>query len=221
MTARKLARGGALAGVLSVIVIFIGAGVHGGLPDTATEASVRSYVASANAVQTGIGNFVELFGNLPLLVFAAFLYSTVREAEATRRSWPALAALAGAVVYVGVTALGITAQQAMVEWGKAGANATTTLGFYIFTSESFVLSFEFVALFLAGIGVALLGARGPLRLLALSALAVAIVVFASGLIGAAVPGHGLAAIGFLLFLLWTLVWGVYLVIRPIPSSLQA
>jgi hypothetical protein len=136
------------------------------------------------------------------LVFAAFLYSTVRDFDRARPSWPAIAALAGAVGYVAVTAVGIAAQQAIVEWGKAGADAKTTLGLYIFDSDSFPLSFEFGALFLAGIGVALLGAVGLLRLLAFGALAVAIILFLSGLIGAASPGSGLSQIGFLLFLLW-------------------
>jgi hypothetical protein len=216
-----MARVGALAGVLSVAVTFIGSGVHGGLPNSATESDVRGYIASANPVQTGIGNFVELLGFLLFLVFAAFLYSTAREADRARPSWPAIAALAGAVAYVAVTAIGIAAQQAIVEWSKAGADAKTTLGLYIFDSDSFPLSYEFGALFLAGIGVALLGAVGFLRLLAFDALAVAIVLFLSGLIGAASPGSGLSQIGFLLFLLWTLIAGVYLVIRPSPSSPRA
>ena len=38
-------------------------------------------------------------------------------------AWPALAALVGAAVYVAVTAVAIAAQQAIVEWGKAGADA--------------------------------------------------------------------------------------------------
>jgi hypothetical protein len=222
MTSRSLARVGALAGVLSVVVVFTGSSLHGGLPDTATESSVRSYISSANAVQTGIGNFVELLGNVLFLVFAAFLYSTVREADPARRSWPALSALVGAVAFVAVTALGISAQQAMVEWGKAGADAKTTLGLYIFDSDSFPLSFQFGALFLAGIGVALLGGRGPMRLLAISALAVAIAFFASGLSGAASPGGSVVNIvGYLLFQLWILVAGVYFVIRPSPSSPRA
>jgi hypothetical protein len=221
MIAPSMARVGALVGVLSVVVTFIGSGVHGGLPNAATESDVRGYIASANSVQTGIGNFVELLGFLLFLVFAAFLYSTVRDFDRARPSWPAIAALAGAVGYVAVTAVGIAAQQAIVEWGKAGADAKTTLGLYIFDSDSFPLSFEFGALFLAGIGVALLGAVGLLRLLAFGALAVAIILFVSGLIGAASPGSGLSQIGFLLFLLWTLIAGVYLVIRPTPSSRRA
>lgn len=218
MTARNLSRAGALAGVLFVIVTFIGMGLVK-LPTTAS--GVRGYVASASASQTGIGNFVELFGSLLFLVFAAFLYNTVREADAARRSWPALAALVGAAVYVAVTAVAIAAQQAIVEWGKTGADANTTLGFYIFDEKSYTLSSQFGALFLAGIGVALLGGRGPLRLLAITALAVAIVLFVGGLVSAASPGNPLAIIGFLLFLLWTLVAGVYLIIRPSPSSQRA
>jgi hypothetical protein len=68
------------------------------------------------------------------------------------------------------------------------------------------------------------GASGrgwSLRLLAFGALAVAIVLFVSGVIRAASPGSGLSQIGFLLFLLWTLIAGVYLVIRPTPSSRRA
>jgi hypothetical protein len=222
MTARSWARVGALAGVLSVVVTFTGSSVHGGLPDTATEASVRSYLSSANAVQTGIGNFLELFGNVLFLVFASFLYSTVRDADPARRSWPALAGLVGAIAFVAVTALGIAAQQAMVEWGKAGADAKTALGLYIFDSDSFPESFQFGALFLAGTAVALLGRRGPLRLLAISALVVAAIFFASGLIGAASPGGSVINIvGYLLFQLWVLLAAVYLVIRPIPSSPRA
>jgi hypothetical protein len=222
LTARSSARIGALIGVLAVVVIFTGSSLHGGLPDNATEASVRSYLSSANAVQTGIGNFFELLGNVLFLVFAAFLYTVVREADPARRSWAALAGLVGAVAFVAVTALGIAAQQAMVEWGKAGADAKTALGLYIFDSDSFPLSFEFGALFLAGIGVALLGRRDPMRLLAISAVVVAIVFLVTGFIGSASPGGSVSnIIGYLLFQLWVLVAAVYLVIRPIPSSPQA
>jgi hypothetical protein len=110
----------------------------------------------------------------------------------------------------------------MVEWGKAGADAKTVLGLYVFDSDSFPESFQFGALFLAGTGVALLGARGPLRLLAISALVVAVIFFATGFIGAASSGQSLANIlGYLLFMLWTLVAGIYFVIRPMPISVPA
>jgi hypothetical protein len=222
VTTRGWARVGALAGVLGVIVIFTGSSVHGGLPDTTTESGVRSYLASANATQTGIGNFLELFGNVLFLVFASFLYTAIRDADPARRSWPALAGLVGAIAFVAVTAVGIAAQQAMVEWGKAGADAKTVLGLYVFDSDSFPEKFQFGALFLAGTGVALLGARGPLRLLAISALVVAVIFFVTGFIGAASSGQSLANIlGYLLFMLWTLVAGIYFVIRPMPISVPA
>jgi hypothetical protein len=50
MIAPSMARVGALVGVLSVVVTFIGSGVHGGLPNAATESDVRGYIASANSV---------------------------------------------------------------------------------------------------------------------------------------------------------------------------
>jgi hypothetical protein len=211
VTTRSLARVGALAGVLSVIVYLMGMGLVG-LP--ATAAGLPRYIASASAVQTGIGNFVELFATLLFLLFAALLYSVARDADPGSRSWPALAAMAGATVYVAVTSVEIATQQAIVEWGKAGADAKTTLGLYIFDESSYPLSVAFGGLFLAGMGVALLGAGGRLRLVAFSALAVAIVLFAGGLIGTAFRGNPWGIIAFVIFLLWTLIVGVYLAIRP-------
>jgi hypothetical protein len=110
----------------------------------------------------------------------------------------------------------------MVEWGKAGVDAKTALGLYIFDNDSFPESFQFGALFLAGTGIALLGSRGPVRLLAISALVVAVIFFASGLIGAASPGESVINIvGYLLFMLWTLGAGIYFLIRPVPRNVPA
>jgi hypothetical protein len=129
-------------------------------------------------------------------------------------NWLAVVALAGATAYVTLSGVGIAAQQAMVEWAKAGAEPGTVLGVYILDVEAFTLSFELAALFLAAVGLALLNARGTLRLVALAALVVAAVVVLSGLVGAASIDNPLPQAGFLIFALWTLVAGAYLLIRP-------
>ena len=84
MSARSLSRIGASAGILSVVVTFVGFGVHGGLPSAVTIDAVRSYVDGVSAGQTGVGNYVELFGYVLFLVFAAFLYMVARTAN---RHW--------------------------------------------------------------------------------------------------------------------------------------
>lgn len=217
MNERNLARLGGLAGVLSVAVTFAGFALHSRLPDATTQRAVSSYLASVSPTQTGIGNYIELLGYLLFMAFAAFLYSVARDAQPFPRSWLAIAGLAAAVAYVAATTIGISAQQGLVEWSKAGADAKTALGLYVLSADSFPLSFELSAMFLAGTGAALLDIRGPVRVLALAALALALVMLVCGFAGAASPGNGLLAFGFLLFLLWTLVAGVYFTVRPISA----
>src|SRR5206468_4736852 len=148
------------------------------------------------------------------LVFAGFLYAVVREAKPDRPNWLATVGFAGAVAYVAVSAVAIAGQQTMVEWAKSGADARTVLGIYVFDGEAFTLSFELAALFLAGVGVTLLGLSRPLRLIGIAAIVTAAIVFVSGLIGSSSIESDISQVGFMLFILWTLAAGIYLVIRP-------
>jgi hypothetical protein len=200
--------------VLTVILTFVGFGLHGGLPDSATAGAVRSYVDHISANQAGIGNYLELVGYVFFLAFAAFLYVVARAPNPDQPNWLAVLALVAATAYVALSAAAIAGQQAMVEWAKAGTDQRAVLGIYILDVEAFTLSFELAALFLAGIGLPLLSMRGMLRFFGLAALVVAAIVFFSGLIGAASISSGINQLGFLLFMLWTLIAGVYLLIRP-------
>jgi len=197
-----------------VVVTFVGFGVHGGLPSAATADAVRSYVIGVNAGQTGIGNYIELLGYVLFLVFATYLYAVARAVNPDRLNWLTVLGLAGAGAYVAVSAVAIAGQQVMVEWAKAGADAKTALGIYILDADAFTLSFELAALFLAAVGGALLNAGRQLRLIGLTAIVIAAIVFASGLIGTASIENGITQVGFMLFVLWTLLAGIYLLIRP-------
>ena len=219
MSQRTLSRLGARAGLLSVVLTFVGFGVHGGLPSASTADAVRSYVDGVSAAQTGIGNYIELLGYLFFLAFASFLYAVVRAANPDRLNWIPALGLVAAVAYVAVSAVAVAGQQMIVEWTKAGADAKTVLGAYILDEDSFTLSFELAALFLAAVGVALLNAERLLRLIGVAAIVVAAALFASGMIGTASIESGITQIGFLLFVLWTLVAGVYLLFRPPVSSI--
>lgn len=214
MATRNLGRIGAAAGILSVVVTFVGFGVHGGLPSAATADSVRSYVASVGANQAGVGNYIELLGYVLFLVFATFLYSVTRAANPDRLNWMPALGLVGAAAYVAVSAMAIAGQQAMVEWAKAGADGKTVLGTLILDDDAFTLSFELAALFLVAVGVALFKAGRLPRLIGVGAIVVGATVFASGLIGTASIDSRVPQTGFLLFDLWVLVAGIYFLIRP-------
>lgn len=214
MPTRSLSRIGASAGILSVVVTFVGFGVHGGLPSSSTADAVRTYVDGASAGQTGIGNYIELLGSVLFLVFATFLYTVTRAANPDRLNWIPALGLVGAAAYVAVSAVAAAEQQVVVEWAKAGADTKTVLGAYILDEDAFTLSFELAALFLAAVGVALFNAGRLLRLIGVGAIVIAAIVFASGLTGTASIESGIPQIGFLLFDLWTLVAGTYFLIRP-------
>src|SRR5207248_7697226 len=60
MTESGISRVGAATGVVSVVVTFVGFGVHGALPTDTTAEAVEIYVKGVSASQAGIGNYLEL-----------------------------------------------------------------------------------------------------------------------------------------------------------------
>ena len=102
----------------------------------------------------------------------------------------------------------------MVNWAKAGADPKTVLGAYILDSAAFTLSFEIAALFLLAVGIVLLSRRVGLRLIGASGMLVGLVLFVTGLISTASIQSSISQIGYMVFSLWTVVAGIYLLIRP-------
>jgi len=94
-----LSRFGAASGAVSVIVTFVGFGVHGGLPSDTTTAAIQSYVQGVNPRQTGAGNYLELLGYLFFLVFATYLYSVARAVGSERLHWLNVLAVTAATTY--------------------------------------------------------------------------------------------------------------------------
>jgi len=218
MSGSTLSRIGAGTGVASVVVTFIGFGVHGALPTDTTADAVETYVKGVSAGQAGIGNYLELLGYLLFLVFATYLYAASRAGGPDSLHWLNVLGLAAAITYIAVSAFAIAGQVLMVDWAKAGADPKTVLGAYILDSAAFTLSFEIAALFLLAVGILLWTRPVALRLIGASAMLVGLVLFVTGLISTASIQSSSSQIGYMVFSLWTLVVGIYLLIRPAPTT---
>jgi hypothetical protein len=221
MSESTLSRIGAATGVASVVVTFIGFGVHGALPTNTTADAVETYVKGVSAGQAGIGNYIELLGYLLFLAFAAYLYAVGRAGGANSLHWLNVLGLSAAITYIAVSAFAIAGQVVMVNWAKAGADPKTVLGAYILDSAAFTLSFEIAALFLLAIGIVLWTRPTALRLIGASGILVGLVLFVTGLISTASIQNSSSQIGYMVFSLWTLVAGIYLLIRPAPTTRTA
>ena len=214
MTESAISRIGAATGVASVVVTFIGFGVHGALPTDTTAAAVQTYVNGVSESQAGIGNYLELLGYLLFLAFAAYLYAVGRAGGTNSLHWVNVLGLAAAITYIAVSAFAIAGQVLMVNWAKAGADPKTVLGAYMLDSAAFTLSFEITALFLLAVGILLWTRPIALRLIGSSGALVGLLLFVTGLISTASIQSSVSQIGFTVFSLWTLIAGIYLVIRP-------
>jgi len=204
-----------------VVVTFIGFGVHRSLPTDTTAGAVQTYVKAVSASQAGVGNYLELLGYLLFLAFATYLYAVGRARGADALHWLNVLGLASAITYIAVSAVAIAGQVLMVDWANAGADPKTVLGAYLLDSGAFTLSFEIAALFLFAVGIALWTRSLGLRLIGASGMLVGLVLFVTGLISTASIQNSSSQIGYTVFSLWTLIAGIYLVIRPAPIARAA
>src|SRR5438105_1719046 len=137
-----------------------------------------------------------------------------RAAAADSLHWLNVLGLAAAITYIAVSASAIAGQLLMVEWAKAGADLKTVLGAYILDTAAFTLSFEIAALFMLAVGIVLWTRGGALRVIGGSGILVGVVLFVTGFVGTASIQSPSSQIGFMAFSLWTLIAGIYLMIRP-------
>src|SRR5438270_12083990 len=114
MTESGISRIGAATGVVSVVVTFVGFGVHGALPTDTTADAVETYVKGVSASQAGIGNYLELLGYLLFLAFAAYLYAVGRVGVTNSLHWLNVLGLAAGITYIAVSAVAIAGQALMV-----------------------------------------------------------------------------------------------------------
>src|SRR5437870_1793055 len=94
-------------------------------------------------------------------------------------------------------------------------------GAYMLDSAAFTLSFEIAALFLLALGILLWTRPIALRLIGASGVFVGLVLFVTGLLSTASIQSSSSQIGYMVFSLWTVIAGIYLLIRPAPITRAA
>src|SRR5438105_4395198 len=92
---------------------------------------------------------------------------------------------------------------------------------YMLDSAASTLSFEIAALFLLAFGILWWTRPMALRLIGASGMLVGLVLFVTGLISTASIQSSSSQIGYMVFSLWTLIAGIYLLIRPAPITRAA
>lgn len=222
MTDRMLGRLGAATGALYVILVMLGTsglfssgGGSGQVPDlTSSRGDVARWLATlpvpgpldwANIVFEGAGL-------LCMLLFSAFLYSRLRSAEAGR-GWLAPAALAGGLLSVAIKMSSIPPMLALFYRAHQGMDAQLATSLIDQNSFAFIETWAANGILLAGAGLAGIRYRALPGWLAWSGLVIGVLLLVS------VPvAFGPVYFVTLLFLLWMLVAGIVLMIRPSPDS---
>jgi len=128
--------------------------------------------------------------------------------------WLSVLGIAAAITYTAISAFAIAGQVVMVDWLKAGVDAKSALGAYILDSAGLTLSFEVAALFLLSVGIVVWTMGQATRLIGGSGILVGVILFVTGLISTASIQNSSSQIGYMVFSAWTLIVGVYLLVRP-------
>lgn len=197
-----------------MVVTFVGFGVHGGLPNSVSANAVAAYVSGVSESQAGLGNYLELLGYLLFLGFATYLYAVGRAVGPESTHWVNVLAIGAAITYTAMSAFAIAGQVMMVDWIKLGSDPKTALGAYLLDTAGFTLSFEAGALFLFALGAVLWAGGLALRLVGMSGAVVGLILFITGLISTVSVQSSSSQTGYMAISLWTLLVGIYLVIRP-------
>jgi Domain of unknown function (DUF4386) len=120
---------GAASGILSPVLVVVGFAVHGPFPAEGDSARkiAHYYSVHAGSARIWAGGYVEFLGYLVFLPFAAWLWSTLRDAEG-EGGWLAATWLSGAVVFLAMGLSSFAAFAAALHHGRElDAQELTTL----------------------------------------------------------------------------------------------
>lgn len=217
MTDRTVGRLGAATGALYVVLVMLGnsgvlsGGGSGPAPDlTASRSDVARWVVTlpAPGPLDWLSVAVEGAGLLCMLIFTAYLYSLLRNAE-EGRGWLAVAALTGGLLSVAIKMSSLSPMLALFYRAHSGMDAQLATALLDQNSFSFIETWAANGILLTAAGLAGHRYRALPSWLAWSGIVIgALLLIATPFaLGPVYPVT-------LLFLAWMLVAGVMLVIRP-------
>ena len=169
---------GAASALASIVLIFVGFGIHGSFKAQEAKAEVAQYYAShTDSARVWTGNYVEFLGYLMFAIFVAWLWSIMRN-EDREDAWARAAVLVGGTIYLALAATSFAAFDAALrrggEIGPDAAAALSELGLF-----TYYLSWPAAAVAMMGAAVGVGRSRILPRWLAWAAAAVAVILVAA------------------------------------------
>lgn len=201
------ARGGAATGVLSVVVATIGYVLHGSLPMGKNGPAIMAWAAGVDQTRFTTGIYIELLGYLLFLVFAAWLWSVLRR-PGHEAAWLSMAALVGATLSMGISALSDGLWLALLPGVHQGTPPQTLAILREAAEQIFDISFLFGALFTILVGVVVLRTRSLPAWIGVTALVLGVATL--------IPPIALPA--SLVWEVWIVVISVYLLVRTVAGA---
>ena len=210
MTRTAMRAGGAI-GIAHIVVAMTGFVLQNsqGIDTTLTapRENLTAFFVEGDPAATYLGGYVEMFGFLLFLPFAAALYQLIRSAEGPGGFGAMTSALA-ATIFLGTTlAPGFAAGAAALWLGGHGSDLAAVEVLNQLRNTTYATSLAAYALFLAAVGVGALASRALPRWLSVSAVAIA----AWLAVGVALFADGQADLPGMLGLLWVLAAAIWMV----------
>jgi hypothetical protein len=209
MTRTALRAGGAI-GIAHIVVAMIGFTLQNskGIDITlaADKANLTAFFVDGDAGTTFLGGYLELFGFLLFVPFAAALYQLLRSGEGSGGFGAMTSGLAATIFIATTLAPGFSAGAAALWMGTHGGDLAAVEVLNQLRNTTYATSLAAYALFFAAVGIsALLGGSLP-KWLSLSALAIGGWLA----VGVAFFADGQADLPGMVGLLWILAAGIWM-----------
>ena len=180
----------------------------------ADPANLTAFFVNGDAASTFLGGYLEMFGFLLFVPFAAALYRLLHAAEGPGGFGGLTSALAATVFLATTLAPGFSAGAAALWIGSHGGDIGAVDTLNTLRNTTYATSLAAYALFLGAVGVSALATRALPRWLSGSALAIAVWLAA----GVAFFADGQADLPGMFGLLWVLAAAIWMVRGRVPSA---
>jgi hypothetical protein len=193
----------ATLGLLSVLVSYVGLSIHGYPARGESGREILHWAATTNQQRFGIGIYTEALGGLLFLPFAAWLCTVARGAD-EGFGWLATAGFGAAALYVGISIADNGVWSSLLDGARHGTSPQTLASIRDIAEYVFHGTLLFGGTFFVLTGYVSFRARALPRWIGGSAVVIGL--------GLLIPS--LAIIVSLLVWVWTVLVGLYLLVRP-------